>query len=184
MFSMSKSRKVDFSLPSPREKKLATLVNGIETVFPSGATIVIEGTSYNQAAFLAKAQSFLNPEVAARQGHLALQKLVAAKDANAKPADLFYDQVKQALVPFVGSTNVDTLAAYGVAPRRKTSQATSAETVMRAAKANETRQARDTLGPKEKASIKGAVPTSVTVTGDGKIVPAAPGSKGGAAPTT
>jgi hypothetical protein len=178
---MSKSRKADFSQPSRSERKFTGLVNGIQSVFPSGITIVIDGTSYTQAAFLAKAESFLNPEVAAREGHLTLQKLVAAKDANAKSAALFYDQAKQALVLLVGSANVDTLGAYGITPPKKRSKAASAETVLSTAKADATREARDTLGPKEKAAITGTPPSSVTVAADGKVTPSVPPEKGGSA---
>jgi hypothetical protein len=172
-------KKQDFTQPSKQEQELTNLVNGIQKAFPANASIMVDGVSYTQASFLSTSQSFLDPEVASRQGHLTLQALVAAKNANEKPAEAWMSNAKKALIGFVGAKNVSGLAAYGIVPPKQRAKATSAENVIKAAKANETRQARDTMGSKEKAAIKGSAPSSVTVTETGKIVPSSATPKAG-----
>jgi hypothetical protein len=179
------SKKNDFTQPSQREKELQGLVNGIQSTFPSGKNIVVNGIDYDQPGFLAAAQGFLTPETAARQGHITLQKLVAAKDANKIPADQFYEYSKTSLIAFFGDANVEQLGAFGIKPPKKRAKVAAAENVLKAAKASETREARDTMGSKEKASIKGTTPTSVTVAETGKVTPeTAPGTGGGGPKTT
>jgi hypothetical protein len=177
------SKKRDYTQPSEREVELTNLVNGIQKSFPGNASIMVDGVSYTQATFLSTSQSFLTPEVASRQGHLTLQALIAAKDANEKPADAWVSNAKKALIVFVGAKNVSGLAAYGITPPKERAKATGAQNVIKAAKASETRQARDTMSPKEKAAIKGSTPSSVTVTKTGKIVPSSPTPKAGGSTT-
>jgi hypothetical protein len=165
------SKHIDYSLPSEREREYMQLVSGIQNSFPQNETIKVDGIVYTQSQFLAEAQGYLTPEVACRQGHLALEKLVAAKNANASPADLFFENSKKALVAFVGSANVDTLATYGIKPPKKRTKSTGPEAVVRTAKSDETREARDTMGSREKSEIKGSNPGNVTVTEQGKVEP-------------
>ena len=71
------------------------------------------------------------------------------------------------LASFAG--NIDTLARFGLVPRQK--PVTTPEVkVAAAAKAKATRAARHTMGPKEKAAIKG----TVTPTAPATAAPSAP----------
>jgi hypothetical protein len=124
---MKKGERFDFTKPPRREWRFAALVSGIETQFPPDETIKVDGTVFTQPEFLATAQGFLAPTVDSRLGHIALQKLIGARDANATPADRFYQKAREALIQFVGSKNVDALAAYGIRPPRKPSRRKAAE---------------------------------------------------------
>jgi hypothetical protein len=54
----------------------------------------------------------------------------------------------------LGKKNV-ALANYGIAPDKEATPLTPEQVVARAAKAKATREARHTMGPKQKAKIKG-----------------------------
>jgi hypothetical protein len=161
--------KHDFTQPTPREATLKALKTGIEAAFPKAGTIMIDGVEFTRHAFEAKVDEHLQPEAAARKGHLDLERLVAAKDENAGPADDFIVAAHDGLVSKFGRTNKQTLALFGVAPRKERRKATSAENVLRAAKSKETRQKRDTLGPAQKAAIKGDTPPAISVSKSGRI---------------
>ena len=62
------------------------------------------------------------------------------------------------LASFAG--NLDTLAKFGLTPRQKPFATPDAK-VAAAAKAKATRAARHTMGPKQKATVKGTVPSTV-----------------------
>ncbi len=176
---MSSSKK-DFTVPSRRELELTALATGIASTFPSGDVIKINGTGFTKADFLAMVQGFLDPEVAARQGHVTLAKLVAIRKAGAKATAEFIAAARRALVSHFGAQNAETLAAFGVKVPASRDKATGPEMVARTAKANETRQARGTKGAQQKAAIQGAQP-SVVVTTQGKLAVAKP-QKGASTP--
>ncbi|HZU98934.1 MAG TPA: hypothetical protein VFF73_19660 [Planctomycetota bacterium] len=176
--------KKDFTKPTRREAKLTARLNGIVNQFPSGDTLRVDGTLFTKADLQAKVQSYLGAETAARQGHVNQLALTKIKDANAKPADQFLVALGQALVSYYGSGDHKDLEGYGVTPPRKPTKATSAQNVVKAAKASETRAARGTVGPKQKASIQGATPASVNVTVAGKAVPTFKAVKGGGSTPT
>ncbi|HZU99912.1 MAG TPA: hypothetical protein VFF73_24575 [Planctomycetota bacterium] len=172
--------KIDFSQPSRRELKLQKLLAGIDASIADGDAIKVDGTSYAKADLRSKVAGFLAPEVAARQGHLTQEHLIDAKKQNEGPADAFADSLKKALITYFGKANKEVLGTFGVTPPKPRKKLTAAETVVKSAKAAETRQARGTKGPKLKASIQGAAPASVDVTA-GKIVPVPGSQKGGTA---
>jgi hypothetical protein len=174
--------KIDFSQPTRRETEFQNLLAGIDASIPNGNSLMVDGTSIAKADLRSKVAAFLAPEVSARQGHLTLQGLVAAKDANAGPADAFYDSLKKALVTYFGSGNTAVLGTFGITPPAKRKKLTTAENAVRIAKGAETRQARGTKGSKQKAAITGSTPASVNVVA-GTIVPVPGNGKGGAATT-
>jgi len=82
----------------------------------------------------------------------------ANRDQRAKTSSLI-SGVRQTLqVMFAGS--IDTLADFGLKPRKDPAARTPEEKVAAKAKALATRKARSTMGPKQKAKIKGTVPTA------------------------
>ena len=66
------------------------------------------------------------------------------------------------------------LADYDVTPRKVPAPLTAEQKVAKAAKAKATRTARNTLGKKQKKSVKGTVPAAVPVTSSTASPPAVP----------
>src|SRR5262249_11740576 len=75
----------------------------------------------------------------------------------------FVSGLRQALHVAFGAS-IDTLADFGLKPRKTPAQRTPAEKAAAAAKAKATRAARHTMGRKQKAQIKGAAPVPAPAT--------------------
>ena len=72
------------------------------------------------------------------------------------------------------SQNADTLADFGLAPPKPRTPPTVSEKTARVAKARATRAARHTMGKKQKAAIKGVVPTTEPTVSVQQVQPAQP----------
>jgi hypothetical protein len=176
--------KRDFTKPTHREAVLKAFLDGFTNLFPSGDTLRVDGTLFTKADLQAKLQSCLGLETTARQAHVTLSAAAKAKNAGAKPTDEFIVSLRKSLVSYYGSGDQTDLEGYGVTPPRKPTKATSAANVVKAAKASETRAARGTVSPKQRASIKGGTPASVSVTVAGQAVPTFKAVKGGGSTTS
>jgi len=99
-----------------------------------------------------------------------LAAVEADNDERAKSQTLV-SALKQSLLVFF-SGQVDTLADFGLTGR-KTPVVSPETRVAAAAKAKATRQARHTMGKKQKAKIKGTVPTTAPATTPPATPPAA-----------
>ena len=66
------------------------------------------------------------------------------------------------MLMFGGS--IDTLATFGLEPRKTPATVPPVEKVVAVQKALATRKARNTMGPKQKAKIKGTVPATAPAT--------------------
>jgi hypothetical protein len=86
--------------------------------------------------------------------------------------------VRQALILMFGGS-IDTLAAFGLEPRKSPTPVPPVEKVVAVQKALATRKARNTMGPKQKAKIKGTVPATAPA-----APPAAPSPTTAATATT
>jgi hypothetical protein len=71
--------------------------------------------------------------------------------------------VRQALLLMFGGS-IDTLAVFGLEPRKTPATVPPVEKVVAVQKALATRKARNTMGPKQKAKIKGTVPATAPAT--------------------
>jgi hypothetical protein len=86
----------------------------------------------------------------------------ANREEQAKSEPLI-SAVRQTLrMMFAGS--IETLAEYGLTPRKQRTPPTPEEKAAAVAKALATRKARNTMGPKQKAKIKGAVSPTAPAT--------------------
>jgi hypothetical protein len=106
----------------------------------------------------------------------------ANRDQRAKTNSLI-SGVRQTLqVMFAGS--IDTLADFGLKPRKTPAALTPEERVASVAKAKATRKARSTMGPKQKAKIKGTVPAAPAIEPAATAPTAQPGPASPAPVTT
>ena len=169
----------------------ATEVQGMITGFTNSVpsslrSMLVGGTSMTVAQIIAQfttIEDMLTNVIATKAAWAAA---VAAKKAGLAGARLFYENVLAGLKQAFG-TNQTQLAAFGVAapkPRAKPSSATKA---IAHAKALATREARGTMGAKQKAAITTTPQPTVQGRGaDGQpldTVPTPAGSSTPAAPT-
>jgi hypothetical protein len=143
---------------TPRANAIRQIKAGLAKYFGSTA-LVLAGTSYKPAAL----QAFLQADVGANDASTQARASWLSAVKIAKSTDSATDPVLEAIEGLVksqfGKTNVTVLTDFGYASAKPVTL-TSAETVIKVAKAEATRAARGTMGPKAKAKIKGIVPSS------------------------
>jgi hypothetical protein len=133
---------------------------GLSKHFPKG-TLVLAGTSYTPAALQKLLQGDIDASDASTQARA--QWLDAVKVAHSTAASI--DPVLRAISAQVQSqhgeaANAETvLADFGYTPRRKVIK-TVAVKAAAAAKSLATREARHTMGPRQKAKVVGVVPSA------------------------
>jgi hypothetical protein len=145
-----------------------TLVDGFNkhaAVIPS---MVINGVMQTTKDIVATLQSRIDSARTALSTRATWQTAIRTDQALRDTTKTYVSGVKQGLlVAFAGQ--LDTLADFGLTARAK-HVATPEEKIAAAAKAKATREARHTMGPKQKASIKGTVtPTAPVI-----VAPPAP----------
>lgn len=148
--------------------RFATLLNGLATGLPPGTTtIVVGGKRYTVPDLVKAAQQLDQPFQLRRQAYDTLRQLAISRDADRTAAIEFLAEVKVGLAALFGRKNVD-LSKFGFAPAKPRPKMSSEERVLRAAKAKLTREARHTLGRRQKAALTAATP-SVSISPDGDV---------------
>jgi len=150
------------------------LAAGVTQYFaPASVTITIAGVAMTPAQVTAAIQSRVASINARATAKVALAKAVTDNDALMTSTQPVVSAVKQiALIMYANQPEV--LTVFGLAPRKVPAPLTVAEKAERAAKAAATRLARNTMGPKAKAKVKGivgAAASTTTVTAAGAVVP-------------
>ena len=133
----------------------AKLSAGLIKHAPTLSSFTIAGTVVKTVDVITVLQSRQNTAKAVEPARSVWQAAVAADRNERAQSKALLSGVKQALqVMFAGST--ETLADFGLAPR-KARVVLPAVKVAAAAKAKATREARHTMGTKQKAQVKGAL---------------------------
>ena len=141
-----------------RANAIRQIKAGLTKYFGS-TPLVLAGTTYQPAAL----QAFLQADVDANDASTAARANWLATVKTAKSTDSATDPVLEAIQALVksqfGKTNDTVLTDFGYAAAKPVTL-TTAEAAIKVAKAEATRAARGTKGPKAKAKIKGTVPAS------------------------
>jgi hypothetical protein len=138
------------------------LAVGTKQHFASTASMAFAGSTFTPAQVLTSLQTIIDLRDAVDAAKAASATKVAAEGAQAPALRSFMS----AYVAFVKATfgdQPDVLASFGLAPRKAATPLTVEEKTAAAAKRKATRDARHTMGPKQKLDITGDV-TGVTVT--------------------
>jgi hypothetical protein len=174
------------------------LVTGVQQHFiPGNVSLTVAGVTYTPAQVIATIDSRVTATDSTTTARAALAKLVADAAAIKKQTQPIVNAVKQvALIMYANQP--DVLTAFGLAPKKVPVPLTLAQKAERAAKAKATRAARNTMGPKAKAKVKGtATPAATAASGTAAgtpasapsasatttapvVVPATPAASGGA----
>jgi hypothetical protein len=136
------------------------LAAGVQAYFaPSNVTVTVAGVVMTPAQVEAAIQSRVTAINASKTAKAALAKAVADAEALMTSTQPVVDAVKQiALIMYVNQPAV--LTVFGITPKKVPVALTAVELAERAAKAAATRLARNTMGPKEKAKVKGVLPAT------------------------
>jgi hypothetical protein len=127
---------------------LAKHASTFNSFIPAGKTV-------RTADVIALLQGRKNTGTAAASGKTAWQAALAADRSELARTDAVVSGIKQSL-QLMCEGSVDVLADFGLSPR-KPRAVSPAVKVIAAAKAKATRAARHTMGPKQKAAIRGSL---------------------------
>jgi hypothetical protein len=126
-------------------------------------SFALAGASSTVDAVLAVLDTRIAAESAAEVARAAWQtKVKAARDERATTKALVAGVRESLKLRYAGA--IDTLADFGLKPRKQPAVRTPEEKAQAAAKAKATRAARHTMGSKQKKSVKGTITTIVPAT--------------------
>ncbi len=150
---------------------LTLLAEGVKDQIPSTTNLVIGGQTVKQAALVSELESDIAFFKAVIDLHNQLASAVAARKAAVPAVKQRYAQIVKAIEGLFAPGD-PVLVQFGIHPRKPARRLTAEEKAVRAAKAKLTREARHTLGSKQKLEIQTVGAPTVTITPDGtNIVP-------------
>jgi hypothetical protein len=160
---------------TPKATRVAVdrkLIDGVQKHY-AGASLVLSGktfTALEAVQFLQERIDVANTVSAVRA---ALTNAVAAERAKVAETKQYVAALRQ-LVHVTFGSNAAALADFGMQLRKQPTPPTTEEMSLRVARNRATREARHTASPKQKAKIKGVVPTPPQPIPPAVTVPAAP----------
>jgi len=141
-------------------KWVTALIAGLKLGGPGGLTsLAVGGTVYTVADLITKLtslQAILSAVVSAEE---AMATAVQGLNDNGDAVETFIEQTRTSVKGSLGKKSA-SLSTYGLAADKDPTPLTADQEVLKVARAKATRAARNTLGPKQKAKIKGQVPAT------------------------
>jgi len=141
--------------------QLQLLIAGLQKQFPNG-NFTLGNTAFTTATLVAALESLINAIDAVTTAQASAKVAVAALRATSAQVGPTVLALKRNLLATFGTAS-DTLALFGLEPRKAPAPRTGAENAAAAAKAKATREARGTTSKKKKLAVSGNV-TGITVT--------------------
>jgi hypothetical protein len=147
-----------------RVSQVTQLIGGTNKHFPNASQqLVFGGATHTASALTQLFQSFVD----LRSAVVASQATTKAKVANERAQATSLLAVIDEYVAFVRATfgkQPDVLADFGLAPPKARTPRTAEQKAVAAAKRKATREARHTMGKKQRKVVKGAVNATLVVT--------------------
>jgi hypothetical protein len=129
---------------------------GLTKHFPKGASWVIGQKKYSLTEILKLLERRIQTAQAVNTAKAAWRGAVEQENALIADTESILAAVRQSVaITFDGSP--DALADLGISPRKERRALTSEELVLKAKRAEATRKARHTVGPRKRLQIKGNV---------------------------
>jgi hypothetical protein len=141
--------------------QLQALINGLQKQLPNGQ-FTLGNSAYTTATLVQTLQSLIGAITNVNAVQANAKVTVAAMNKVATQVDPVVLDLKNNLLSMYGSAT-DTLALFGLAPRKAPAPRTSGQKAASAAKAEATRKARGTTSKKQKLAVKGNV-TGISIT--------------------
>ena len=149
---------------SSQVSRATGLIAGAKKRFPNANEVLaFGGTTSTVAQVLAALQAIIDLRAAAEQAKAAATAKVAAEQSQLPPAVA----VMRGFTSFVRSrfgSDPEALGDFDLSPRKAPTPKTAEEKAVSVAKAQATREARHTMGPKAKQSVKGSITAELVVT--------------------
>jgi hypothetical protein len=136
---------------------LKALIGGLPNMPPGITAVTVLGNTYTLPDLGTKLSSYAAKYATAETLTTQAKVAVDARDAEAAEAREFLSATKGAIKNALGRKS-PALQTVGVTPEKTPAPPTAEEKQQRVAKAKATREARHTMGKKQKAKIKGQVP--------------------------
>ena len=149
-----------------RVAKDQKLIDGVQKHY-AGQSLVLSGKSFTAPEAVQLLQERIDAAKTVETVHAALTNAVAAETSK-------YVAALRQLVLATFGTNAEALVDFGIVPRKQPTPLKTDEMGLRVARAKATRTARHTASPKQKAKIKGVVPTPPNPIQPAATTPAAP----------
>lgn len=148
--------------PGSIQTKAQGIISGFTThPLDNVTTLVVDGVTYTQLELSARLTAleaiYAVANKAEREWMIALQ----AREEIAKDATKLVHSLTQLLKAMLGRFNPN-LVYFGIEPDKAPTALTSEQSVEKKKRNKATRKARGTMGPKQKAKIKGTVPVTNT----------------------
>ena len=147
-----------------KANEVAQIIAGAKKHFTNpAAQITIDGASTTLGDALAKMQTFVDNRTAVVTAQASAHEKVVIERAQA-PALLAFVDAFMAFVRVNLGQSPTALADFGKSPPKKRTPLTAEQNAIAAAKRKATREARGTMGPKQKLKVKGNVTAELVVT--------------------
>jgi hypothetical protein len=140
------------------QMRLRSLIAGTEKHYPNGS-LTFDGATYTTAALVQALQSLDDATTAMDAARAKWQDAVKAQRATKAKVAPIVKGYRSYIVTLYGSASA-TLGDFGMVPRKAPAPRTAEQKAAAAARSKSTRAARHTMGPKQKAGIKGTAPTT------------------------
>ena len=145
--------------PNNRRSRVAALqklIDGLTLYQATFTTVMIEGEQLATSQVLTKLGEIVTAALAVETALAAWEAAVSTDVALSASTASFVSHLRQALL-IAFSGQLEALAAFGLTERKRR-VFTPEQVQVAAAKARATRAARHTMGPRQKAQIKGVLP--------------------------
>ena len=152
--------------------EVTQVIAGAKKRIPNVNQALPVGTStMTVAAVLGQLQSIIDNRAAVVAAQATAKAKVAAEKA-AMPALTVIFHAFVAFIRFTFGSDPEALADFGLAPHKVPAPMTAEQKAVAAAKRKATREARGTMGPKQKKNVKGNVTATLVVTPAASPTPA------------
>ena len=145
----------------------------VQTLVAAGSTLTVGGKAYSQADLLKEIEAKRAPLKDARDAKVNFAKARVVVRAELPDIKSWVKELRTGVRAFVGESNpeIEKFGFAVVRPRRKLS---AEENALKADRSRRTRQARHTMGAKQKETIKAAPVDTLTIHTDGASPTPAP----------
>jgi hypothetical protein len=166
--SHDKDRQIIMGINTPKRNRIdqttaeQTMIDGFNKHAAAVPIIVVDGAIMTSKDIVDELQSRIDTARAALSSRATWQTAIRTDRTKRDTTRTFMSGVKQGLLAAF-SEHLDTLADFGLTARAKHVM-TPEEKLAATAKAKATREARHTMGSKQRAAIKGTVPSTEPAT--------------------
>jgi hypothetical protein len=146
-----------------RAALVGKLIAGAQQHLSAKQSITLDGVATTVGAVLTQLQSFVTNRANVVSAQAAAKAAVATERAQAPALNVVIDAFEAFVRLTFGPTGTE-LPDFGLTPHKEPAPLTTEQKAVAAAKRKATREARGTMGSKQRKSVKGNVTASIVVT--------------------